>query len=221
MMHLPQWGLWLLSHVTEVCIEKLSTPVNEELRVVMSQGRYLLNSKDLNYSYGSLQKAFEKEFYACGFSHRKFTHVLLLGLGGGCLIQSLRTKFKIDCPIVAVEKDPVVINLAYKYFHLNQYPGVKIVCQDAVEFLSNNSETFDLILVDIYVGNDVPPCCETPEFISNLKKSLQYKGLLIFNKYVYDEPSRQSAIQLIKNFKKAFPALQISALNKYMIICEG
>jgi spermidine synthase len=211
---------FLASFFAEIPVEYRNSEVNTGLAVTIKNGRYLLNSKGLNYSYGTLQKAFDREFRSLNFNKRTFNNILMLGFGGGSVIETLKKKYSLVCRITSVEKDSEVIELANKYFKIDKSRNLNIIHQDAVYFLKENTQLFDLILVDIYIGNDVPESCETEEFLQNLKKALSNQGIIIFNKFIYDHKSHQSATELIERFKKVFGRVTLSRVNKYMIIYE-
>lgn len=80
-------------------------------------------------------------------------NVLVLGLGCGSVIRPLLKKFP-NCQITGVEINQEMIAAGKKYFGLDQYRNLKIVCEDAKIFLKRNKEIFDLILVDMYSGKE-------------------------------------------------------------------
>lgn len=79
-------------------------------------------------------------------------NVLILGLGCGIAAKLISKKFP-NALIIGVEIDPVMIEVGKKYFDLEKIPKLKIVCKDAKTFLGKNKKKFDLILVDVYLGN--------------------------------------------------------------------
>jgi len=82
--------------------------------------------------------------------------VLLLGLGGGSVVHYLRRRYPL-ARLTAIEIDPVMIAIARKHFGLGQVKNLKIVNQDAVEYIKQAKEHYSLILVDCYQGYQTPP----------------------------------------------------------------
>jgi len=52
-------------------IEQVTSPLNGELYVYHIKGKYLLNSKSTNYSYGELHKGFQKALNHIKISEKK------------------------------------------------------------------------------------------------------------------------------------------------------
>lgn len=71
---------------------------------------------------------------------------LLLGLGGGAVVHYLEKQFP-GIAIHAVELNPVVIQVASTFFHVD----IPVSCQCAHSFLAE-SGTFSRVLVDIYTS---------------------------------------------------------------------
>jgi tRNA A58 N-methylase Trm61 len=73
-------------------------------------GKKVLDSQNPNYPYGSLQKLLSYGLSQLDISVN--SEILLLGLGGGSIIQTLRNTFDHHGKITAVEIDEVVIEIA-------------------------------------------------------------------------------------------------------------
>ncbi|MBI3559052.1 methyltransferase domain-containing protein [Candidatus Gottesmanbacteria bacterium] len=101
-------------------------------------------------------------------------NALILGLGCGSAIKSLRQKFP-DCQITGVEINPEMIAIGKKYFNLDKISNLKIIRADAKKFVSKTKQKFDLILVDLYKGN-VP---EKQKI--NYSKILTKNGVVLIN----------------------------------------
>ena len=106
-----------------------------------------------------------------------------------------------QCRITAVEKDPEVIRIGEKYFDTGRFKDVEILEADAAEFMANESRTYDLIIVDVYVDFEVPASCETMEFVNTLYNCLNKGGMILFNKLIYNKEAATSADLLEGKFK--------------------
>ncbi len=105
---------------------------------------------------------------------------LVLGLGGGSIPRMLlaaRTNIDVD----AVEIDPVVVELAERYFHIRSLPRFRIHLDDAASFLKNCTSRYSIIVVDAYVGEQFPDHCATREFITDARRCLLDDGVLAIN----------------------------------------
>jgi spermidine synthase len=103
--------------------------------------------------------------------------MLLIGLGGGSILRS----FYIDnWDVEAVEIDPVVTEMAYKYFYLN-IPGGAVHHKDGREFLKQGGKKYDLIIMDAFGSSSVPFHLTTVEAFSLVKSRLNENGILILN----------------------------------------
>jgi spermidine synthase len=114
--------------------------------------------------------------------------VLVIGVGGG----TVPKQFLHDDPDVvvdAVEIDPLVVDVAKKYFGLAAGPRLTVHVQDGRTFLARSTEKWDLIIVDAYTtnryGDTVPPHLVTREFLSSVASHLTPRGVLHFHVAFY------------------------------------
>lgn len=142
---------------------------------------------------------------------------LVLGLATGMVAKLINKKFK-NAKIVGVEIDPVMIDIGKKYFDLDKIPNLEILNQDAKRYTLNAKEQFDLILVDLYLGDQPPSFLYSPKFLKELKK---LGKLVIINHLFYDEAKKSKAQALIKQLDKYFKKITLNhVITNLMIICE-
>ncbi|MFM7895987.1 MAG: spermidine synthase, partial [Flavobacterium sp.] len=92
----------------------------------------VLDSENTNYSFGSLQRVLKKGLKYIGYERiQNFNSILVLGVAGGSVIETLKKEIKFEGKITGVEIDADVIELAKKYFGLGSYKNVSIVNDDA------------------------------------------------------------------------------------------
>ena len=101
--------------------------------------------------------------------------VLLLGLAGGCNAR-LINRYYPQAQITAVEIDPAMVDIGQKYFALDKIKNLHLVVADALDYVMNlpNSEHFDLVLVDCFVGQQIPQKLENINFLKKLKQQSRY-----------------------------------------------
>ncbi|MGI6321640.1 MAG: spermidine synthase [Bacteroidales bacterium] len=121
-----------------------NSDINNELLVVYEDGKKILNTKNTNYSYGTLVDVLEYGLDTIPMEN--INSVLLLGMGVGSIIKSLREKYNCNAEVTAVEIDPTVIEIAKTEFDFDNFSKVKIENCDAWDFVENSKQKFDLII---------------------------------------------------------------------------
>lgn len=168
------------SYLFPVPLFKISSKFNKVIEVSLENGKLVLNSKNANYSYGSLFAIFKKAFEVFRISFEDKKNVLMLGLGGGSVAKYLAGEYdhlKID----AVELDPVIIDIANEYFELSDIKNITTICADANEFVRACIKKYDLILIDLFIDTEPPSFCFEEEFIKEISAMCSKKGQILFN----------------------------------------
>lgn len=216
---------YCISYFIADIIEKTNSSINPCLEVSFVNGHIVLNTKNANYSYGSLHRVFQKVFKKINIADKNLDKVLILGFGAGSVASILQDEYKKKCKILGIEKDPKVIQIAYKYFNIKHFKNLTILIEDAYDFLINDNEKFDLIVIDVYIDYKVPCNFEKKEFIEALKNSLNDRGLVVFNKLVYNKVSQTSAELLCSNFEKILGKTNIykitDTLTNWMLVYQN
>ena len=187
----------LLSYIYPVT-KTIQSKYSGKLEITWYNGKKHLNSANANYSYGSLQRILKFGLKKINLS--KVNSVLILGLGGGSVIETLRQDFNYSGLIEAVELDPAIIDIAKTEFGIQQDETLKIHCADAYEFVKDRSKTFDLIIVDLYIDLDVPNKFLDLKFWDHILALKNSSGSIIFNAAV--KVSKADKIISISNYLK-------------------
>lgn len=195
----------LLSYIYEIDIERITSQINGELQVCWSSGRKVLHSRTSNYSYGSLHRVLRQAMQEAGIRKSPPEKVLVLGLGAGSAVHILREEWKLHPMITGIESDQAVLMLAKKHFGLEEGTGLQIILDDAAVFMETCTDTFDLVLVDLFVGNLVPETFMTHTFWDCLKRSCQPGGKVLFNILVFNQKTLEQARQLEAMATQRFP----------------
>lgn len=167
-----------------------------KLEVTWINGRKVLDSPNANYSYGALQEVLDRGLSEINANRDE--PVLVLGLGGGSVVHLLRKKYNYYGKITAVELDPVIIEIAYDEFKLKEHEPLKIICEDAQNFVMQTSENFGLIIIDLFLDLEVPPQFFTPEFWNNISGLLSKSGKVLFNAGI-NSAHEEQVNSLLKN----------------------
>jgi len=175
----------LLSFLLPVKIHQKKSVYSKNLEVTWNNGYLVLDSENTNYSYGSLQRVLKKGLKYIGYERiRGFQSILVLGVAGGSVIETLKKEIKFDGIITGVEIDPVVVELATKYFGLGKYNNVSIVIDDAFEFALKTKEKYDLIVIDVFQDTTMPNFLFEEFFINRINFLLNVNGFILFNTMV-------------------------------------
>lgn len=119
-------------------------------------------------------------------------NMLILGLGGGTIPHLVSRSFP-DTKMTAVELDPTMVDIARQYFEIDKIPNLRVINDDAMRVVIEPDQfeipehSFDVMLVDIYVGQKYPDLGKSGNFVAALKKLMKTNGLLVFNRIYVDE----------------------------------
>ncbi|MHB1132539.1 MAG: spermidine synthase [Chloroflexota bacterium] len=111
---------------------------------------------------------------------RKPTNALILGLGGGTVAHLLVQRFG-QLPIVGVDDDPEVLALARQTFGLGAVEGLRVVVDDAFDFVAQCEEQFDYVCVDLFRAGEIPRQATSKTFLRQVRRLLPATGTAAFN----------------------------------------
>ena len=172
----------ILSYFYPITIYKETSTISKSIEVTIYNGKTLLNTKNTNYSFGSLQAILKKGLLDIGAAEiSRMESVLILGVAGGSVVQTLVTDFSFSKKITGVELDSEIINIANSYFGLDKIPNFKCVIADAEKFVQTDTSHYDLIIIDIFKDTEMPEFLFQESFISNSKQLLNKNGNILFN----------------------------------------
>jgi spermidine synthase len=192
------------SYFFRLIVEQQSSKYNEQLIVAIQDGKYVLNTKNANYSFASLHRVFRQVFHKIDMINKQFQNILVLGAGAGSIPTIIYKELKLNPIIDAVEIDEKVIDLGKKYFGLNGFNNLNIIIDDATDFVKKIDKKYDLIIVDLFNGIDVPTEFLISHFFEQLKNLLNNKGELLFNFVAYNHETKMRTKMLESEFSKVF-----------------
>jgi spermidine synthase len=106
--------------------------------------------------------------------------VCQIGLGGASFSRAVARVLP-EASIVSVEIDPVVADIARKYFLYQESSKIRTVVEDGRVFLTRPGESFDLIVLDAFNSTGVPFHLMTREFFEVVRKRLKPDGVFAAN----------------------------------------
>lgn len=193
----------ILSYFYPITIYNKKSDISRTLEVTLYNGKTLLNTKNTNYSYGSLQTVLKKGLLTiCKSEINKMNNILLLGVAGGSVIKTLITDFEFTKSIVGVELDAEIIEIANSYFDLDKVNNFKCFIDDAEHFVATDKDSYDLIIIDIFKDTEMPEFLFQESFINNIRQRLYKNGYIIFNTMILDASKNEK----IENYLRLFDA---------------
>ncbi|MFC1790155.1 spermidine synthase [Patescibacteria group bacterium] len=187
------------------------SPLNGEIIIKEQLGQYTLYVDGIPQSGGVVRDIWRKGVSALP-QDWEVPVVLLLGVGGGTVINVLKKRWPL-AKITGIEIDKQMITVAKAYFQLDQISGLRLICKDAQKVVSGGKGglekgRFDLILVDMYRGKDLPSFVTKEVFMKRIKALLSFGGVAVFN-YLLDEKGRETVYDFEGNLKKFFPKIKL------------
>lgn len=156
--------------------------------------------------------------------------VMVLGLGGGSMQHLLSKKFP-GIYITSVEIDKVMVDLAKKYFRLDDIPNHRIIVADALKVVAVPEEygiskqSMQAVVVDIFCGENYPELGASGNFISCVRDLVIPGGLVVFNRiylgHLQDEVNK--FIDLVEGFFSSVKSVILAGRtnsDNVLIICR-
>lgn len=163
-------------------LEKAKGELGHQLEINVHNGRTVLDTQHVNYSFGALQDVFDYAFAKTNLYDTDISSVLMLGFGSGSVADLLLEKCNPEMFITGIEADSEVIRLAKKYFPVASSTHVSIIHQTAEQYVDHCDRQFDLIVLDVFLEDKVPASVQSTEFLRKVKALLSKSGKLYINK---------------------------------------
>lgn len=192
----------ILSYFYPITIYNKASNISQTLEVTLYNGKTLLNTKNTNYSYGSLQTVLKKGLLTIGKSEISMMNsILVLGVAGGSVIKTLVNDFEFTKNITGVELDAEIIKIANSYFDLDKISNFNCLIEDAEKFVATNKDKYDLIIIDIFKDTEMPEFLFKESFINNIKQLLHINGFIIFNTMLLDSSKKEKVENYLSHFE--------------------
>jgi spermidine synthase len=218
-MKQPLWKKFL-SHFFSFSIEKTESAYSGPLEIIYSRGRYGLCTQNAMYSFEDLYLNFRESFKIVDLKKYKIQKVLMLGAGLCSVPLIIEKKQGLKLKYRAVEIDPKIIAFSKKYTLSQLQSEIALICANALDFVKNDEDNYELIIVDLFIDDIVPDTFEQKEFLLSLKKLLSPAGLLMFNRMANNEAALKKTENFFnKDFKAVFPEAKMLEIfsNKMLV----
>ena len=186
--------------------EKINSPINGQLtwRKFLF-GRWLLKIPEGEY-YSSTYLEEMWKFVLKKIRKNKLGKVLVLGGGAGCVVNEV-IKVWPQSSIVAIDYDGSIMEIGqkiYPYFKTN--PQIIFKTAEAQDFVRTETAQYDLVLIDLFVGNKLSPLLKSKDFLQDLKKILLSPAIIIVNAEAWLSGKDP---EIFDNWQREFPQLQV------------
>lgn len=130
---------------------------------------------------------------------------LVVGLGGGTLPGFLRKHYP-DAAIDVAEIDPDVVEVATAYFGFREDEQMRVHVGDGREFIERvRAPFYDVIFLDAFGSNSVPPHLTTLEFLQAVRRALTPDGVAVGN--IWKSPRNPLYYAMVRTYEEAFDEL--------------
>ena len=134
-----------------------------------------------------LLHAYARTMFGSYLFRPKQAQVLIVGLGGGAMVHFLK-HYDADVKVDALEIDPVVVQVADRYFDLRSGGNVKVITADGIHYLQHTEKRYNVIYIDAFLKPSMetdatgkPLAMKTERFYKEMQKRLTDHGLVVFN----------------------------------------
>lgn len=143
--------------------------------------------------------------------------LLNLGLGGASLERYLNSKFS-ETAVRSIEFNKQIISLAKDYFNLPE--KIDVVHDTAEHFLSSQTDSYNIVLCDIFVADKQDDCLYNERFYADINKCIDENGILAMNILPDSEEDVVNVLLPIKNYFGYIYLLQFSDFDNAIIFAS-
>jgi spermidine synthase len=197
----------MASYLAPVTIHRTDGDFTPYLEVNLVNGKPVLDTAKVNYSFGGLHLVFQSVFRHFQLGKLMFKNTLILGFGAGSVASLLREGYGMKCNITGVEIDAVIIELGRKYFRLERYNVQKVIHDNAANFVHQSREKFDLIVMDVFIDDLVPKIFRETPFLQDLERLLTPDGILFYNFMTRSKIAKEEAKELEARMNAVFGSI--------------
>jgi len=135
--------------------------------------------------------------------------ILFIGLGGGSAPKRIWRDFP-GIRLDAVELDPEVVDVAYRFFDLPRDPRLKVDIEDGRRYLVQNEGPWDAIVIDAFYSDSIPFHLATQEFLDLARSRLTPGGVITTNVIgaIKGEQSRLLR-SMLRTYRTVFPTVAV------------
>lgn len=158
----------------------------------------------------ALELAYTRGMMCFLLFHHSVRHMLTIGLGGGSIAKYVHAY----CPEIeskVIEINPRIIQVAHNQFCVPENDErLEVIEADGLQYLAEHKEVADVLMIDAFDSNGIPPDFCSQDFFDQCADSLKYDGILVINLWGSD-----------KNFDIYLSRIEQSFAGKALILPTG
>lgn len=132
--------------------------------------------------------------------------VLIVGLGGGTLPMFIRQYFP-EAIIDGVDINPDVVDVARRFLGFREDSRMRGIVADGRKFIEETREPYDIIFLDAFGADSVPPPLSTVEFLRAVRKALKPSGVAVGN--IWSREYNRLYEPMVRTYQEAFDDLYL------------
>jgi spermidine synthase len=132
--------------------------------------------------------------------------VLVVGLGGGTLPMFLRHHYP-EATIDGVDINPAVVEVARQFLGFREDARMRGIVADGRAFIEQTREPYDLIFLDAFGADSVPPSLSTIEFLQAVRRAVRPSGVVVGN--IWDRAYNSLYDAMVRTYQEAFDDLYV------------
>jgi len=199
--------------------------ISGRIKVIEEKGIRQLFVDDVKQSIWSENpKDFQKTYWQAMAilpieDFEKPLNILMCGLGGGTIIKLLKQKYK-NLNFTILELDPMIIDIAAKFFDIHEDQNLKIINTDANHWIQENSDNyknnFDLIYLDAFLADNFKINYQkNHDMMLLLCNLLKDDGILITNQIIYSDDYEKEIQEHTLYISNYFSEIFTNIISKY------
>ncbi|HVM68314.1 MAG TPA: fused MFS/spermidine synthase [Gaiellaceae bacterium] len=155
------------------------------------------------------------DYLHLGLAYRpESKRVLFVGLGGGSAPKRMWRDFP-ALRIDAVEIDPEVVDVAYRFFELPRDDRLQVTAQDGRRFLAQNEGPWDVIALDAFYADSIPFHLATREFLQLAQSRLAPGGVIVTNVIgAVEGPQSRLLRSMLRTYGTVFPSVAVHPVTE-------
>lgn len=213
MQHIPIHKR-LLSLIYPVKIRSGAGEQSPVPELFLYQGRFQLATQDALYSDGKYYRPMLTAYKQLKQQLPFVKNVLVMGCGLGSAVEIMYGQgYRPNYTLVDTDKE--VMRWALELLPQEALVNVTPVCEDAAAFAAQHNTEYDLVIVDIFLGRDVPAFVTAAEFLKHCRRLVRGGGHFVLNYMVAQEAEWENALN---NIRKVFPTSNVSAVGINRIV---
>lgn len=143
--------------------------------------------------------------------------ILYVGLGGGAMPMHAREVFP-GARIEVVEIDPLVVEVAQRYFGFRPDEALSVHTADGRDFIEGAAPgSWDLVVLDAYNDDSVPRALVTRTFLEAVRRALSSTGVVVANL----PSSHAVSPSMLATYGAVFPTLHrlsVPGRNQWIVV---